>query len=331
VADTWILGLDGGGSKTALAYLNQRGQVSGPFYAPGINPFDRPGWAAEFAGFVAAYPAPGPLVAATLGLPGYGESPAITAQQQSVCRRLIPVPHTLMNDVQAAFSGAFPAGVGALLLSGTGSMAWASDGTRHVRTGGWGDAFGDEGSAYWIGRQALGLASQGLDGRHPDSEFARLLLESTLEGPPTPAQLLQWYHALPHPRSGVAALARTVNDLAVAGQPTALGLLDSAAQELARHVQSVWAQLGSGPLPWSFAGSVLGSPPLLAALTRLLGPPLPPALPPLGGPLYHAALQAGHDPVWTLNVLTHALAPAQCVPPVPFAHDIRTPAVQEHS
>ncbi|GHF38183.1 N-acetylglucosamine kinase [Deinococcus metalli] len=308
-ADTWILGLDGGGSKTALAYLGPGGQVSGPYTAPGINPFDRPGWAADLTAFLAAHPAPGPLAHATLGLPGYGESPAITAQQDEVCRSVLGVPHSTMNDVQAAFVGAFPDGVGALLLAGTGSMAWASDGARHVRAGGWGDGFGDEGSAYWIGRAALSLASQALDGRHPDAAFAQDLLCPLLGGKVTPERLLEWHHGLAHVRSGVATVARTVDQLAATGQATALALLQSAAHELARHVHAVRAQLDAPSLPWSYAGSVTASRPLRDALVRELAcEPTAPALPPLGGALYHAATRAGHEPAWALAVLSSALS-----------------------
>lgn len=325
-AGAWILGLDGGGSKTALAYLGPGARLVGPFYAPGINPFDRADWAADLTAFLRAHPAPGPLAGATLGLPGYGESPRVTARQDEVCRALLDVPHTLMNDVQAAFLGAFPGGVGALLLAGTGSMAWAGDGARQVRAGGWGDGFGDEGSAYWIGRQALGLASQALDGRHPDAAFPELLLEGVL-GEVTPARLLDWHHTLAHPRSGVAALARTVDTLARQGQPTAWALLGAAARELARHVRAVRNQLASPHLPWSHAGSVLTSPVLLAALTRELGDaPRSPALPPLGGALHHAARQAGlPDDVTALAAALHLTSPSPLIPSSPII-----PHVQEH-
>lgn len=330
-SDTWVLGLDGGGSKTALAYLSRKGQLSGPFHAPGINPFDRPAWAEGLATLLATHPPPGPLVAATLGLPGYGESPAITQQQAEVCGRLISIPCTLVNDVHAAFLAAFPGGVGALLLSGTGSMAWASDGVRHVRAGGWGDGFGDEGSAFWIGRAALGLAAQALDGRHPDRAFPELLLSEILRGAVHPAALLEWHHTLPHVRSGVAALARTVDRLATDGQPTALGVIEAAAQELARHVHAVRSQLRRPELPWSYAGSVTGSPLLRATLARSLGKPTPPALPPLGGPLYHAAVCAGHDPASALATLTSALSstatPAELQPAQPPS--ISAPRAQE--
>ncbi|GAA4017954.1 BadF/BadG/BcrA/BcrD ATPase family protein [Deinococcus rubellus] len=307
---TWVLGLDGGGSKTALAYVNAEGEVVGPFYAPGINPFDRPDWQAVLTALLSAHPAPGPLHRAALGLPGYGESPEISARQDALSAELLPsCPLSAMNDVEAAFIGAFAGGPGVLLLAGTGSMAWGSSGRRQVRTGGWGEGFGDEGSAYWTGRRALSLASQALDGRHPDADFAQALLTPLLGGPPTPSGLLEWYYAHAHPRSAVAALARSVNELAEAGQRSAHAILSEGAELLARHVSAARHQLGCPELPWSYAGSVLGSRTVLGTLTTLLGSPQIPALPPLGGALFHAAAQAGFgtDPDWQRRVRTALL------------------------
>jgi len=307
---TWVLGLDGGGSKTALAYTNARAEVVGPFYAPGINPFDQPQWASLLRELLERHPAPGPLLHATLGLPGYGESLEVSAEQDAVCSRLLSCPFSSLNDVEAAFVGAFAGGDGVLLLAGTGSMAWAKSGNRQARVGGWGDAFGDEGSAYWIGRQALSLASQALDGRKPEVEcaqFAHALLEPLL-GPTGVHQegLLSWYYTQTHPRSGVAALARTVDALAAQAQGSlggrvALELLGEAAHHLARHVVAARRSLKAPTLPWSFAGGLLNSVLLRDLLIeRLSETPRAPRLPPLGGALFHAARAAGVEvfPAW---------------------------------
>ncbi len=307
---TWVLGLDGGGSKTALAYANREGEVVGPFFAPGINPFDQPQWEAGLTAFLHAHPGPGPLSAVTFGLPGHGESPEVSGRQKSLSRELILAPLSVINDVEAAFVGAFAGGPGVLLLAGTGSMAWGSDGQRPVRAGGWGEGFGDEGSAYWIGKEALSLASQALDGRHPDRAFAAALLWPLLGQVPEQAALLGWYYGLPHVRSGVAALARTVDALADQGQPTALAILNAAAQLLSRHVTAAHALLHTDDLPWSHAGSVLNSKTVLARLEILLGQaPLPPVLPPLGGALLSSAQLAGFDagPAWQRRVRTALL------------------------
>lgn len=321
---TWVLGLDGGGTKTALAYASEAGEVVGPLSGPGINPFDQPDWATLLAGLLERFPAPGRLVHATLGLPGYGEAKHVSAEQERICASLIAAPQTVMNDVELAFRGAFPQGVGALLLAGTGSMSWASDGARQVRAGGCGEGFGDEGSAHWIGREALSLASQALDGRQSDLEFARLLLAS-LNIPLTDPQgaqqdLITWYYAQPHARSAVASLARTVDTLAGQQQPSAVALMQRAAGQLERLVRAVRAQLGTPDLPWSYAGSVLNSPFIRSELQLALnGAPQVPRFKPVGGALWHAANRAfGRlDDAWARHCPAPSGEVVQVVKPQP--------------
>lgn len=315
---SWVLGLDGGGSKTALAYANAAGEVVGPFYGPGVNPFDQPGWRGLLAELLRAHPAPGPLAHATLGLPGYGETEEISAEQFRVSRELVPAPVSVMNDVEVAFRGAFTAGVGVLLLAGTGSMAWGSDGERHVRAGGCGEGFGDEGSAHWIGREALSRVSQALDGRLHDPAFAAAMLDALglNHGDPGRAQqaLIGWYYGQAHARSAVAALARQVERLAGQGHDPALGLLDEAANLLAAHIRGVRWQLSQADLPWSYAGGVMQSSFMREYVSRYVGQgPQAPILPPLGGALWNAAQQAfgplQHD--WARRVKPHLLGPVR--------------------
>ena len=307
----WVMGLDGGGSKSALAYANQDGEVVGPFLGPGISPFDQPHWSEVLDALLTRHPAPGPLRHATLGLPGYGEDARITARQEEVIRLLVPIPASVMNDVELAFYGAFEGGIGALLLSGTGSMVWASDGSRSVRAGGCGEGFGDEGSGYWIGREALSIATQTLDGRLNAQEFTRALLRQ-LGMPVSPPEdeqraLISWYYRQEHARSAVAALAGTVDALAQRGDMEAQALLERAADLLVRHVQAARVRLGRPGLPWSYAGGVMHSGLLRAAVTARLGvSPQPPALPPVWGALRHAALQASWSVLFQPPPIPHS-------------------------
>jgi predicted NBD/HSP70 family sugar kinase len=63
---------------------------------------------------------------------------------------------TVISDVEAAYLGGLGEGAGILLLAGTGSMALGRNARgRWARAGGWGPLLGDEGSAFWIGREWL--------------------------------------------------------------------------------------------------------------------------------------------------------------------------------
>jgi glucosamine kinase len=300
VAGDVVLGVDGGGTKTLVALADREGQVRHLQHGRTIDPFANADWPAALGGMVADLaPWRRSLADAVLGLPCYGEVADVSAAQREGVRSLLSEPHEVINDVEAAFDGALAGAAGVLLLAGTGSMAWAGDGRTALRCGGWGEAFGDEGSAFWIGREALGEASRALDGRSPHTAFAeQLLARLGLE----PRTLLHWCLTLPTRRSGVAALAIEVDRLAEANEPTACALLRRAGDALADHAHACAARLGlPGPIAWSYAGSVFKSRTVMARVADRLGtPPRPPRLPPVGGALMRAARRAGWaiDETW---------------------------------
>lgn len=288
-----VLGLDSGGTKTRVALANRDGRIVARDAGPGLNPFGAPGWQNALTAHLARSLNVGPVEAAVLGLPFHGEVPAVSAEQIQIVRATMGDRATrVVNDVEAAFIGAFAGGPGALLLAGTGSMVWASDGCQTLRVGGFGEAFGDEGSAYWIGRKALSRVSRESDGRAEKSDLGAAVLAvcgTDADG------LIAWAYGSPNLRAAIAALAPVVSNLAEADNPVALKLLAEAAMHLAEHVTAARARLGQPALPWSHAGGVFASFAILRHLTASLGPAEPPILDPLGGALLAAAQLAGWD------------------------------------
>lgn len=297
-----VIGLDGGGSKTLLAAAARDGTVVACLRETGCNPFDEPAWETvleRLAGEAASLRAQ--ALAVTLGLPGYSEVALVSAQQEAAAARFLDRPARVMNDVHVAFEAAFTGGPGVLLLAGTGSMAWASAGDgRHFRVGGWGHDFGDEGSAHWMGREAVVRASRAIDGRIEGRAFAAALFEQLgLTGEEPADALIGWYRSRPHLRSDLARLARFVDRQAVAGDPVAAGIIDEAAAHLAGHVAAARRALaGERDVAWSIAGGAFASARLRAGVAALVGTPFAePVLPPLGGALLCAARDAG----WTID------------------------------
>ncbi|WP_426111101.1 N-acetylglucosamine kinase [Pseudomonas sp. DSP3-2-2] len=293
-----ILGLDSGGSKTLLAIANRQGQVLKLGVANGLDPIANNDWQAQLRALLQPV-ADLPLVAAVLGLPLHGELSECSIVQHDIAQQALRCPVTVENDVRIAFDGAFTGtSAGVLMLAGTGSMAWASSndpGGQHVRVGGWGDVFGDEGSAYWIGAQALVVASRTLDGRDAHHLLTRALLDHL---DLTPEQLAGWVYGLPNRRASVAALALHVSAWADAGDSAAIALLDAAAGHLAEHVTAAWRAIGQQGAPvWSYAGGVFANPSIIDQVGKRLGTaPRTPRLPPIGGALWRAAHNAGWNP-----------------------------------
>jgi len=292
----WVLGLDGGGTQTRVAFATKNGEVHGPFIGEGCNPFDRPDWQEVLTELLHRSGArQANLKHAVLGLPGYGETATVDAAQQSFAAKL-ECSTTVVNDVAIAFHGAFAGGAGVLLLAGTGSMAWAGDGSeRTLRVGGFGPDFGDEGSSHWIGMKALQLLSWHIDGRAHDDDFAAGMGNVVTAGSLT--ELLNWFYAPGHLRSKVAALAKRVDELAKNGNASARNILREAAEELARLANAAGDRLNlTGVCPLSLAGGLFSSTQVTTVLLELLEGHFemrPAVLNPLGGALLLAAERAG--------------------------------------
>ena len=294
------MGLDGGGTKTAFALADRAGRTLGPFLGAGINPFDQPGWREEFERLIGLCPVPRDRIAfSAFGMPGHGESRDVSAQQLEAARSFGGEHCAVLNDVAVAFTGALAGEPGVLVLAGTGSMAWGANAAgRVVRVGGWGEGFGDEGSAHWIGLLALQKLSWALDGRLTDDAFQRTLLETI--GVNGADGLLSWFYGLEHRRSRVAALASAVDRLADAGNLTAQTMLLEAAELLAAHARTAHRKLNlDSSARLSYAGSTFKSRTVAKGVrSRLekLGRWAAPVASPLAGALFEAGRGAGWHP-----------------------------------
>ena len=284
-----VLGLDGGGSKTMALVVNRSGDVLAHTNDTGLDPTAGPDWEMRLRAIAGRI---GPVDAAVLGLPYHTEIAAVSARQTQLGTALFGPACSVVNDVAVAFEGALAGQDGVLILSGTGSMSWARGPAGVVRVGGWGDVFGDEGSAYWIGREALTLVSRHLDGRQSCADFALSILHQL--GVP-PDGLIAWTYGHINPRVQIAVIAETVSKLADRGNPQAGALLHRAANQLAELGRTAARLIGAkSPLIWSFAGGVTQDQTLCRALTDTMGcPPVPARLPPVGGAVLLAAQSAG--------------------------------------
>lgn len=289
-----VLGIDAGGTKTIVALADDTGAVLNYAVFPGLDPTRAEDAEAELDAFLqraltldAAAPE-----WATVGLPFHGEIAAITVMQHARVRQRFGENARACNDVEVAHIGAFGGGDGVLVLSGTGSMAWAKGPAGTSRAGGFGDLIGDDGSAFWIGQRALTLLSQEADGRRLASPFGKTLLDALGIGRDG---LIDWVYGQQNPRSGIASIARHVSALAAAGTADAVSILKDAATELVATARAAARAAGlATPNPLATAGSVFQDPVVRAELARVTGAePVPSLLPPVGGAVLDAALRAG--------------------------------------
>ncbi|MER7754192.1 BadF/BadG/BcrA/BcrD ATPase family protein [Kitasatospora sp. NPDC097643] len=272
---TLHLGVDAGGSRTRAVLLDAAGTVHGRGEGPGANPAG-PGEEHALAALATAVAAalggrePGRVASCLIGLAGYGAlaRPDGFADR---CRTALglPCPVRLVPDtVPALASGGVTDGTGTVLIAGTGAVCVRlADGRAVARGGGLGWLLGDEGSGFWLGREAV---------RHAHADPAGALGAAVLAqcAADSPAALLHWAYAGPPRR--LATLAPLVSRLADDGDATALAIAHTAAAHLAALVRTTAAGPGH---PLVLTGSVATTPgPVHTRLLTLLAD-LSPRLP----------------------------------------------------
>lgn len=261
-----VVGIDAGGSKTQALLADLQGRVLAAARVGGFNLHTDGPVRVErlLSAALAEFELP-PLGALCLGSAGVGRAEDRRVLGE-ILERLVPAgcPVRVESDAAVALWAGAPEGIGIVVISGTGSIAYGADRSgRTARSGGWGHLLGDEGSAYWLGHAALRRGIRAADGRGPASSFAERV--SRHLGLEVPAGLVPWFYDQDQPRQRIAELAPLVEEAAREGDATAAELLDEAARHLAHAARSVARQLAfAEPFPVVFAGGAFRACPSLA-------------------------------------------------------------------
>jgi glucosamine kinase len=276
-----LLGIDAGGSGTRAVVL-EAGQVTSQPDGPPINALLTTGFAEQLQHIIAAV---GPT-ATGIGLPGVRAAGRARQLGQALTRQA-GCPVHVTGDADTARYGAFLGAPGIVVIAGTGSVALGWDGERFASAGGHGFVLGDEGSAYWIGREAVRAALR-FDEQAGGSE--PIYWTVTRATGPDLDVLIGEVNAHPAERARLAALAPSIT--AIAGQdPEARRIVRCAAEHLAALAESLRRRLG--PLPVAGAGGVFRAPAVWARFTELTGATRPLAPAAVGAALLAATCSPG--------------------------------------
>jgi glucosamine kinase len=302
----WVLGLDGGATKTLAAVLDvDTGRLATGESGPS-NP--------NSAGFAAATTAlneavheaiarasadPAQVRAAVLAVASVD-----TDKDQKHLLSEVPVlsgveAAFMTNDVVAAWASGTWGRPGVAAISGTGSNVFGvgTDGATW-RCGGWDYLLGDEGAGVWMGLEAMRRATRYRDGRGPFTALAERLCD--VYEMADVAEL----HEIAYQRlkkADIAAFAVHVSEVAEQGDEVATAILREAGEQLAEQIVTVIRRVR---LPETFPVALVGSSYRAGALlldplvtrVRAVAPGadiLRPEIPPVGGSLWLAARVAG--------------------------------------
>ncbi len=276
-----VVGVDvGGTSSRALAMELVDGTVIGRGAAGGGNPNSHPPdlaakRVAEAVRDALAPGGSGEVLGCMLGLAGESKftDPAV-ADTFTVALRQVGVgcPISVVSDAEVAFASATAEPDGTVVVGGTGSVAARIvDHRKSSWVGGLGWLLGDEGSAYWIGREAVRTALRQLQAGAAPGPLAEAVLAEALPGVPADdAQLLSRLitAANSEPPIRLARFASLVSTY-VATDPAAARIVGEAADLLAG--QALMARSAGERTPVVLAGSVIGpDSPVGTALRALL-------------------------------------------------------------
>ncbi|WP_414567506.1 N-acetylglucosamine kinase [Nostoc sp. CCY 9925] len=254
----YVLGIDGGGSKTVCVLVDDSGQVLGRAEA-GESNYQSIGIEATFKSIESAIHTATnearqiintiTIEAICLGLAGVGRASDIEVVKNLVQElqnsKILPITWSLQpenivicNDALIALVGGIGHDVGIVVAVGTGSIVFGRNHQgKTKRVGGWGYILGDEGSAYKIAVAGMNAALKSYDGREiatslVDAFKQHLNLESIED-------LIEVIYRQQWGVKQIAALAPIVDLAAASGDEVANNIINDAVQELVKSTSTV--------------------------------------------------------------------------------------------
>lgn len=268
----FFLGVDGGGTKTQVALMNEAREVVGEGASGPSNPL-RVGvetavsniikateQAMEVSGVMQV-----DIAAATLGLAGVRRADL----KQSVRSRFIELLRVrktvVLTDAEIALFATTMGKPGIVVIAGTGSVCLGKNGKGEMAiAGGWGPLAGDEGGGVGIAQTALHAVAKASDGRGIATTLSNRASEYFRAS--GPENLIVAIYSPQVDNSRIAGFAKFVVEAARDGDAVASNILEEAGSELGLAACAVIVKLGlkRQKVPIGCVGSVFKAGEILA-------------------------------------------------------------------
>jgi len=244
----YVLGIDGGGSKTVCILMNDKREIlrrgeagSSNYQSVGIEAAKYSIESAINQAIIATDNIN--IDAICLGLAGVGRSKDIEVvknivKEIPVTQNIKPQNIIISHDALIALVGGIGNDVGIVVAAGTGSIVFGRNHRgKTKRVGGWGHILGDEGGAYKIAVAGMKAALKAYDGR--------LVYTSLVEdfknyfGLNNIEELIEIIYRSGLGVKDIAALAPIVDNAAFLGDEVANQIIDDAVDELVKATVTV--------------------------------------------------------------------------------------------
>lgn len=263
----FFCGIDGGGTHTTAVVCNEHGEILGSIKAGSINHYG-----AGIEKVRENYTSVKEQLMALLGrepdITYIGnsalEGKATDELVQQLVGGIFNEKIIMHSDVYIALLGFTQGASGALLISGTGSMACAVDREGNYHTsGGWGQILGDEGSGYHLGLMGIRAALQYHDQMAPPTILLKRLID--FYNLNSLADLIEIVYNPSLEKGRIAAFAVEVEKAALLNDEVSTRLIDNEVEWLFLLSQSILKKSGVKRL--GLYGSML-------VKSRIIGPQL---------------------------------------------------------
>jgi len=257
----YVLGVDGGGTKTVAALAGLDGKVLKLSEAGPSSP--RNSGIEESAENIAlavkkVLKKKAQVVSFIVGLPAVQEEfRTKTGEISAEIFKKTKIKPEIVSDQIVAFRCGTDEKNGLVLIAGTGSAAHGWRGGREEKTSGWG-WLADEGSAVWTGREVLQRVFKHLDGREPATILTKLVVNKfKVTGPEKLAQKIYKENFL----ESISFLSILADLAARKGDVSARSILRRAGEEAAMSAEAVIKKLGlfKQEFPLVLSGSMFES------------------------------------------------------------------------
>lgn len=244
----YVLGVDGGGTKTHAVILDGQGRVAGEGLSGPSNPlrvgvssaaasvreaFDR---ALASAGLRRA-----DVAAARVGLAGVRRDDLRERMRESLLSLGVGTIE-VATDGEIALYGATGGEPGVVVIAGTGSICCGINARgRRACAGGWGPLAGDEGSGSWIARRGLQAVARAADGRGAQTSLVGPCLEYFKVAAVEDLSTAIYAPSMTNER--IAGFGRHVLEEAERGDELAGRIVEDAGRELGQAAAAVVRQL----------------------------------------------------------------------------------------
>ncbi len=252
----YILGVDGGGTKTTVQIADTGGKVisqavsgSSSYKSVGIN---RAIGNLNTAVFDAVKKLKVPrdiyFISSCFGFAGHdaGEGPRIYREivfNKKLRKYLNPRRTIICNDTRIGLKIGSESKNKIIIIAGAGSNCFGiNEDGKQAGASGWDFILADEGSGYSVGLKALKAIMKAYDGRGEKTLLSKTILqELNLNEIP---DLIKWAYGELFPKDKISALAETVGNTAKMGDKVSIDILAEEAEEAVISVITVADKLG---------------------------------------------------------------------------------------